>query len=102
MLFGIVMKKYRKSGSGQKSKCNKKKESQPMLGRGRKRGIVFLDFDSFVSCSVLSESLHPEEAVPVHTELVLNKDSISFANAYCPGRECQYRGKYPNPSPPVL
>lgn len=69
----------------------RKKEITAQGGKGRKRGIVFVDFDSFMSCSVLSESLALGEAVPVHTALVLNKDSISFANAYCQGRECQHR-----------
>lgn len=69
----------------------RKKEITARGGKGRKRGIVFVDFDSFMSFSVLSESLALGEAVPVHTALVLNKDSISFANAYCRGRECQNR-----------
>lgn len=80
----------------------RKKEITARGGKGRKRGIVFVDFDSFMSCSVLSESLALGEAVPVHTALVLNKDSISFANAYCRGRECQHRWKHPNLSPPIL
>lgn len=107
MLFGIaIKKKYRKSGSKQ-NKCNKKKESAAHGGKGQEKRGWFCwfffpqDLGSFVSCSVLSESLHPEEAVPVHTELVLNKDSISFANAYCQGRECQHRGKHPYPTPPA-
>lgn len=75
----------------QKDKCSRKKEITAHGGQGRKRGIVFLDFDSFMSCNVLSESLAPEEAMPVHTALVLKEDSISFANAHCQGGECQYR-----------
>lgn len=99
-------KKYRKSGSKQ-NKYNKKKQSAAQGGKGQEKGDCFFgcffsDLDSFVSCNVLSGSLHPEEAVPIHTELVLNKDSISFANAYCQGRECQHRGKHPYPPPPVL
>lgn len=108
MLFGIAMekKKYRKSGSKQ-NKYNKKKQSAAQGGKGQEKGDCFFgcffsDLDSFVSCNVLSGSLHPEEAVPIDTELVLNKDSISFANAYCQGRECQHRGKHPYPPPTVL
>lgn len=49
-------------GVDKKTNALRKKKSQPVVGRGRKRGIVLLDFDSFMSCSVLSESLAPRES----------------------------------------
>lgn len=72
-----------------KTNAVRKKESQPMVGRGRKGGLVFLDFDSFELQCPQWEPWHPGEAVPVHTALVLSKGSVSFANAYCQVRECQ-------------
>lgn len=42
-----------------KTNTVRKEEIIARGGKGRKRGIVFLDFDSFISYNVLSESLAP-------------------------------------------
>ena len=46
-------------GVDRKTNTVRKEEIIARGGKGRKRGIVFLDFDSFISCNVLSESLAP-------------------------------------------